>query len=791
MATEQVVRTITIRGRSEGVEALKTQLEGLATAQDGVSVSGEKVTRSFLSAEQAYQRQTMRLDEGARMQDKYNRELAILDKAKAQGIITDGDYAARLDLINKKVGVANGTHAGLSTQAMAASHSIRGFTEMIIQGVPPTQALAMETNNLSYAMSHPGGLTGAMKEGISVFTKFLTPMTLMIGIPAAIAGGLYLMNRMWKESALALDNTARAAGLTIGQLRALSEAAEIKGIADFAKDAEKFSGSIYSAANGMGSLAQLLRVNGERATDFEGTLESVSRIIQRARDDQQRLQLLQQAGLPATMEWVRLLQQGPEALRKAYEEGANLSKSEQEMIDRARQFDERWNENWAHFKSGAHEAFLTAKGGLETLLEKAEKWQSAAGGFISRLFGGVATTDLPDVLKNRNTAMGFGPTGAGGVPLTRLGQDGVARTGGAAVDPQVAAHSLQMEAQRLSLLGNLATVQDKVRQSQIQINEARLNGVAISQKDAAAILEMTRTQALGAQLQQRVQEGLASSEELRAQKLRELNILVANGTINVNEAAAAQRSYERVIRDTVDQMEVYKAALPQLKQLELESGRLDKQFDQIATGSLNQMTTSLADMMDGTKSAGQAFSDLSRYVVRALEEMMIKMLIVQPIASALQATLGAGGGGFNFLSLLGIGGGGGGGVGIGHAHSGIGPGEALSSPVMVHPAYFEMAPRFHSGRLPWDPSFETPAIIRDDESVLTPGQMRAMGGGKRPINITVNSYGAEVSDVQQDDDGNMEMTVRAISRDEMASARTNAIQKQKYGQSPQLRQRRG
>ena len=52
---------------------------------------------------------------------------------------------------------------------------------------------------------------------------------------------------------------------------------------------------------------------------------------------------------------------------------------------------------------------------------------------------------------------------------------------------------------------------------------------------------------------------------------------------------------------------------------------------------------------------------------------------------------------------------------------------------------FETAPRYHSGHnLPWNPSFEQPAVIRRDESVLTPGQMRTlagMGGGDavRPV----------------------------------------------------------
>lgn len=55
---------------------------------------------------------------------------------------------------------------------------------------------------------------------------------------------------------------------------------------------------------------------------------------------------------------------------------------------------------------------------------------------------------------------------------------------------------------------------------------------------------------------------------------------------------------------------------------------------------------------------------------------------------------------------------------------------------------FETVPRYYSGHnLPWNPSFEQPAVIRRDESVLTPGQMRTlagMGGGKEAVRPVVN-----------------------------------------------------
>lgn len=55
----------------------------------------------------------------------------------------------------------------------------------------------------------------------------------------------------------------------------------------------------------------------------------------------------------------------------------------------------------------------------------------------------------------------------------------------------------------------------------------------------------------------------------------------------------------------------------------------------------------------------------------------------------------------------------------------------------VPAALFADAPRFHNGRF-YDPSYEIPAIIRRDESVLTPGQMRAIAGAGGTSHVTVN-----------------------------------------------------
>jgi hypothetical protein len=60
---------------------------------------------------------------------------------------------------------------------------------------------------------------------------------------------------------------------------------------------------------------------------------------------------------------------------------------------------------------------------------------------------------------------------------------------------------------------------------------------------------------------------------------------------------------------------------------------------------------------------------------------------------------------------------------------------------MVDPSIFASAPRYHSGNIPGVQSHEIAAVIRKDEAVLTPGQMRALGnrGGGNNVQVVVNN----------------------------------------------------
>jgi hypothetical protein len=63
---------------------------------------------------------------------------------------------------------------------------------------------------------------------------------------------------------------------------------------------------------------------------------------------------------------------------------------------------------------------------------------------------------------------------------------------------------------------------------------------------------------------------------------------------------------------------------------------------QTASGAL---TTGLTDILDGTKSVGAAFGDMSKIIIRAIEEAIVKLLIVGPLMRSLSGALGFSDGG--------------------------------------------------------------------------------------------------------------------------------------------------
>ncbi|MES5483570.1 phage tail length tape measure family protein [Bradyrhizobium sp. INPA03-11B] len=114
------------------------------------------------------------------------------------------------------------SHAGLSTQGMAAMHAVRSTVEQLALGIPPTQALAGQMNHLTYAATGEGGLTGAFKEAAGVFAGLISPTALLVGGIAALGAGALYLGNSWSEAngqvTRALTGIGAATGTTAADI---------------------------------------------------------------------------------------------------------------------------------------------------------------------------------------------------------------------------------------------------------------------------------------------------------------------------------------------------------------------------------------------------------------------------------------------------------------------------------------------------------------------------------------------------------------------------------------------
>jgi hypothetical protein len=209
--------------------------------------------------------------------------------------------------------------------------------------------------------------------------------------------------------------------------------------------------------------------------------------------------------------------------------------------------------------------------------------------------------------------------------------------------------------------------------------------------------------------------GVAREDEVFTTKLRQVKHDAARAGIkDADELSLAAKIAGKESKEAFDQLQVRAATLPGLKSLELEFGNLTKQVDQFTVTSLNNLATGLTDITMGTVSAKEGFRTLGLQVIRSLEEMIIKMLIIAPIAKSLQSSLGG------FLPAPGATG-----APVAVAHSGGEVGTTTFPTRTIDLSSYDRAiPRMHSGGVASD---EFLTLLQRGEKVVPKGA--GAGGG--------------------------------------------------------------
>ena len=582
-----------------------------------------------------------------------------------------------VEQVQARFSKTTGAIAQTGVQAKTAAASLSPLNTQINQSIAPIERMHAAFSRLTNLL-----VSGIIASAVRMLVRDLVNLNTEIA-------------NIGKASSFSGINTQSMQGLQSAFRIAGGDASKMLDMmVDFNRQADL-------ARNGIGSLAALFRANGLSIKDSETALYALADLVARAATEAQKFSIVQQAGLSPTKEMVRLLEQGSVAIQAQVAETRKFSA---EQIRLAEQADREWNKLVENFSRGMKTAVVTAYGLLKDL---AKGW------------GGVPNATAVPV-----------------IPVTSAPLPPV--TGQKTADPELMKQRMALEQQRISVLGQLATVTDVVRAKELELATAGLNGAGVSKQQRDAILNIVRAQEELNRINQQAQIGIFNIAAATTQAGRELQGWIDRKLLdptNAQQMAAAHEVLAKRIKATAEQASIAAAPFEKLKRLEIEAGNTRGLIDQFATTSLNNLSTALTDITMGTVSARDGFRNLGIQVLRSLTEMIIKMTILLPIAQALQSVMGGSG----FLGLLGFGS-----VSTGSQafnilspmyHTGGIVGSEGGGSRYIHPAYFENAPRFHSGGLVGG---EVPIIAKKGEGVFTQGQMAALGKGGGP-SIVINN----------------------------------------------------
>jgi hypothetical protein len=762
-------------------------------------------------------------------QRQYRQELIDLRGALRQGAISQKEYADALmstkvaftSQVNSIRGVsakddffeqtatgaarAGKAMQGLSFDARNLSFQLVDVAQGLVMGQSPMIIFAQQAGQIGQiaAMSEKG-IKGLFVEIGSGIAKVLTPMRLLTVGVAGIAIGLLALIKNAVDSSKAMDDLAKSINTTRSLLHGLEQVAGGRGINtdEFAAGMKSFGDQVYLAKRNMGDLVGLFRANGiGPVKNLQDAMQKVADLVARAKDDQQAQKLLVEAGLPANEQWVRYMRDLSRGIDTATAGTVKFNDAaEENMIAKAREFDKAWDTTVTKLVNGFKAAAVTIGDALtkivvpdwlKTLLSLGATVATAVmtmglGPVGAAVSAGVAATKTymssGDSFSARFGAAG--PNPANDNSALQKGLDSWAKSWRSGFVPEPGAagankppaspvtreeqmNRIMRQQQQISLLGDLATVEDQVKSKELELAAAFLQtGVGVG-KYKDAILNAVRAQAEMSRVQQQVSIGVFNLDAANKAAADTLQMWIDKKLLDPNNAqqmAAALNVLSKNTRDMADAASVTGSNMPQLQQALNDASNVNKQIDQFATSSFSSITTGLADIFDGTKSASQGFADLGKTVIRALEEMLIKMYIVMPIFNALKGAIGGiGGGGIGgILGTLFGGGGASATMGVGglaaiHHSGGVAGGGNVMRSVM--PAMFLGAPRYHNGGIAELAPDEVPAILQRGERIIPRGASNDNGGPT--INIINQSSGhVEQGGTRQNADGSIDVLIR-------------------------------
>ncbi len=338
------------------------------------------------------------------------------------------------------------------------------------------------------------------------------------------------------------------------------------------------------------SLSKLLDINPQLlrgATRESLTILDAWRIIgdaiQNADSTLQKNTIAQMVGASESL--VKFLEKGGDHMQRLQKAAADAAPDLNKLVNQAEEFDKAWNKAIENTKSALFQLGGAALDHLRTAL-----------GVGRQLVGAADEAGFIEFARSIRTQRTSGDVAGGGTatrdpnrPITRL--PSLAREGGEGRDRFDAAAD-RIEKRTAAIVAETAAI-DKG-------TEAR------EKAKIAAELETVAKQVNG-----------TVTEEQR-KRIEELATAYGKAAAAIEQARSPLQTFGR------------------------EAANVSKMMNQFAATSLETVTSELANVVTGTKTAAEAFQAMAKSIINDLAKIAIRAAITGPIARALGASLGTG-----------------------------------------------------------------------------------------------------------------------------------------------------
>lgn len=432
------------------------------------------------------------------------------------------------------------------------------------------------------------------------------------------------------------------------------------------------------------------------ALTLQQTFSVVADLVQNARTEIQKVDLAKAAGQAESM--VKFLEQGGEQVTYLSQQAAQAAPDLQKLADQAKAFDDAWRTAVTNLKAylsehifdifaqdlkdviallgGAVNALRLFRGGLidsstqpaadqldkfrQSLIRlqlQREQMDESAGLDTSanarddrRTFYGPLNGDTSAPRQN-GTSTANRDRALSNVPLPDTGEDNDA------VDRainQLNKHTQQTVADA-NAVGLGAEALARFRAEAAETAAVQANGGKETTEQAARFKELQ-------------DQAAAAAEALAKAK-------VANDISRGQQTALLSPEDVQIANQLKD---VYPDVATALGSVEASALRANQALSSVSSSISSDLASGLTDITTGTKSLSDGFSSMSASIIKDIEQMIIKLTVVQPLMASLQSAFG---GGLNVLSgslnpLSGL---------TGHADGGLitGPGGPRSDGIVT------------------------------------------------------------------------------------------------------------